>query len=482
MGIKLNQAGYERAASLIHAGKVDKTAAWSFSAEDGNALISEGKGDMAFFAVWHLGQHEGEDPKTKGCWAYPFGKGGQVYRSALTAIRQRAGQQKDQAILDAAGKLIEEIDGQGLTALSSVVFLEQDLTGLPDRILLAPRPVLRFRTADGEREVPVDDEAVNAVLGDFEAGGIDMVIDYEHQTLNSQKNGQPAPAAAWINKLVADTHGIWGVVKRWLKPASDYLKEGAYRYTSPVIHLDGEGRLRRISSVAITNLPATLGCQPLVLRYDAINPKEKEKENMEILEKLALTLGLKANATEDEVLAAQQAALKREPQKVEVVPPGLLKVLGLKDGATAAEAEAAAKRLTDTGVDAVSRTEFEQVATTLKDERFTNKWLQLTQAGLVTPAQRDEFKAAWDAGEEHFDRLVGVVKRMPKINLAQRLSDHLVSTDSGKKLQTAMLKEMADSPGIDSIEAMRRAALKNPELAAGYVGESQAHAVRAGQA
>ena len=31
---------------------------------------------------------------------------------------------------------------------------------------------------------------------------LDLVIDYEHQTLFADKNGAPAPAAAWIKQLI----------------------------------------------------------------------------------------------------------------------------------------------------------------------------------------------------------------------------------------------------------------------------------------
>lgn len=107
----LNSAGRTYADSLISQGKVNKTASWSFNAEDGNALLGPNGDDWTNFGKHHLGVDSNEANNTKAHWKYPFAKGGTLYRSALTAIRQRASQQNDTAIFDAAGAMIEKIDG-----------------------------------------------------------------------------------------------------------------------------------------------------------------------------------------------------------------------------------------------------------------------------------------------------------------------------------------------------------------------------------
>jgi hypothetical protein len=48
--------------------------------------------------------------KTKARFKYPFAKGDRLYRSAFTAIRQRAAQQQDGAIERVAGQLLEQVD------------------------------------------------------------------------------------------------------------------------------------------------------------------------------------------------------------------------------------------------------------------------------------------------------------------------------------------------------------------------------------
>jgi len=108
MPIKLNPKGNTNARALINAGKVNKTSPWSFSAADGNKIL--GEDDWENYSKWHLGIDRDAEPKTKAFYKYPFGKNGNVYRSALIAIRQRAGQQKQDDIFEAAGRLIKLID------------------------------------------------------------------------------------------------------------------------------------------------------------------------------------------------------------------------------------------------------------------------------------------------------------------------------------------------------------------------------------
>jgi hypothetical protein len=114
MAVSLNGAGESHARSLIKAGKVDKASPWSMSADDENAIL--GDNNWATYASWHLGVDASAADKTKARYKYPFGKGGKVYRSALTAIRQRAGQQGASSVFDAAGGLLEMIDGKGKSA------------------------------------------------------------------------------------------------------------------------------------------------------------------------------------------------------------------------------------------------------------------------------------------------------------------------------------------------------------------------------
>jgi hypothetical protein len=111
MPTTVNSSGVQHARNLIQRKSVNKTASWSFSASDGNAILGTPPNYTAY-RQWFLGIDRGMDLKTKGAYKYPFGKGGKVYRSALVAIRQRAAQQNATDIFDAAGRLLKEIDGE----------------------------------------------------------------------------------------------------------------------------------------------------------------------------------------------------------------------------------------------------------------------------------------------------------------------------------------------------------------------------------
>jgi HK97 family phage major capsid protein/HK97 family phage prohead protease len=112
MGVSLNSAGASNATARIAAGDIDHDSAWSFSAEDGNALLGPEGDDWTNYSKWFLGFHPGEPVQTKGYYGYPFGKGGKIYRSAVIAIKQRAAAEGDSAIENKASALLSAIDAK----------------------------------------------------------------------------------------------------------------------------------------------------------------------------------------------------------------------------------------------------------------------------------------------------------------------------------------------------------------------------------
>lgn len=110
MSVVLNKPGLAHARSLISAGKVNSQSDWSFSSEDSNPLLGAKDDDWTNYAKFHLGEDTAASEKTNDRYKYPFGKGGELYRSALIAIRQRAAQQNENDIFSAAGDLLQSID------------------------------------------------------------------------------------------------------------------------------------------------------------------------------------------------------------------------------------------------------------------------------------------------------------------------------------------------------------------------------------
>lgn len=155
----------------------------------------------------------------------------------------------------------------------------------------------------------IGDFELDAMLANFAAGGIDVVIDYEHQTLSTEWNGLPAPAMGWINALEKRADGLWGHVREWTENGAGFLRRREYRYQSPVIywwHEDrhtGRPRGALLHSLALTNKPFLAGdLVPVVNRVSTTT----EKANMNLI--MLTLLGLAASATETEQATALDTA------------------------------------------------------------------------------------------------------------------------------------------------------------------------------
>ena len=131
---------------------------------------------------------------------------------------------------------------------------------------------------DGEEPVILDPEGVAAIIAHFEGRGNDMVIDYEHQTIE----GTEAPAAGWIKKLAdKGEEGLWATVE-WTKRAVEYLKNREYRYFSPVFWYDkATRRVVQIENVALTNYPRINNLKPIMAKMSREEARDAQKRRSE---------------------------------------------------------------------------------------------------------------------------------------------------------------------------------------------------------
>lgn len=121
-------------------------------------------------------------------------------------------------------------------------------------------PFGRFYPADGRAEGAggwyVDDSNGYALADSINAQDIDLMIDYEHQTLYLEKNGQGNPAAGWIKQVeYRPNEGLFAEVA-WTDKAASQIKAGEYRYISPLFIPDSNGRVVQVLNAALTNRPA----------------------------------------------------------------------------------------------------------------------------------------------------------------------------------------------------------------------------------
>jgi len=102
----------------------------------------------------------------------------------------------------------------------------------------------------------IDSADLEKMKLNFDARKIDLVIDYEHQTLM----GCEAPAAGWIKEMHIRDGKLYGMAS-WTAKAKEYIKNGEYRYLSPVFNFGAIDKKTgawigcEIESVALTNTP-----------------------------------------------------------------------------------------------------------------------------------------------------------------------------------------------------------------------------------
>jgi phage I-like protein len=114
----------------------------------------------------------------------------------------------------------------------------------------------------------LSDDNGQKIADNLNASAIDIVVDYEHQTIMTAENGKPAPAAGWLLRggfvWIPDV-GLAATAIRWTVEAAEMIKEGEYRYLSPVFSYSEKGVPLSLMSVALTNTPALTQLQELAI-------------------------------------------------------------------------------------------------------------------------------------------------------------------------------------------------------------------------
>jgi phage I-like protein len=176
---------------------------------------------------------------------------------------------------------------------------------------------------DGTQKVEESD--VELMINAFRsAGARPILVDYDHTSHDETKGTE---AGGWIEDLQLRNDGIWGKV-RWSADGEEKVKNGTYRYTSPVwgVTRDADGFLRPISlkDVALTNQPNLKGLQPISNRASGDNSNGTETKNKTSMKGIAKALGLDSESTEEQIiqvanrLMADNAAAKAKLTGLEV--------------------------------------------------------------------------------------------------------------------------------------------------------------------
>lgn len=145
-----------------------------------------------------------------------------------------------------------------------------------------------------------------------------FVIDYEHQTLLSEQNGQPAPAAGWFRHMEwREGEGLFATDVEWTEKARTMIDAGEYRFLSPVFSFDPKsGDVLQMLHAALTNVPALDGMAEVAAAaarfFDPDQPTEEIQ--MDLLKKLLAALGLQETTTEADALSAVTALKSKADQ------------------------------------------------------------------------------------------------------------------------------------------------------------------------
>lgn len=193
-----------------------------------------------------------------------------------------------------------------------------------------------------------------------------LVVDYEHQTLHKEKNGQMAPAAGWMRWLEFTPKGLFAEVE-WTDKAAALIAAKEYRYISAVFSYDTAGFVRKIYHAALTNYPALDGMDEVIAaacaRFD-LQPETTENPMKPLLQQLfnlpdadeaqltaALTALLAAKPAEavlsadvfaqmaekDNRIAALTAQAAQQPNPAEYVPVAAMQAVQTQLAALAAQ-------------------------------------------------------------------------------------------------------------------------------------------------
>ncbi|MCH7371035.1 phage protease [Aeromonas sp. MR16] len=219
----------------------------------------------------------------------------------------------------------------GLAVLDAALTTEAD--GWQQLLPMGP-----FKARDGRPfDVPgghwqLDKSIATTLINRVREMGQDILIDYDHQTLKTDQNGQPAPAAGWYNSDEIEWREGAGlfIKPRWTDRAAALVAAQEYRFLSAVFPYDAQGRPLELRMTAITNDPGVVGMQalaalsalPLSSQPGQLATPIKETSMNELLKKLLAKLGIEltGDPTDEQLqkalteLDSLQANAKKAPE------------------------------------------------------------------------------------------------------------------------------------------------------------------------
>jgi phage I-like protein len=316
----------------------------------------------------------------------------------------------------------------------------KEVNGAPDEFQVLPEGKIEI---NGDEPIYLDEEGAQKIISFFKQRGLDMVIDYEHQTLTDEQ----APAAGWIKQIAwKGKEGLWVLVE-WTKKAKEYLTNREYRYFSPVLLADSERKIFKLINVALTNTPAINNLEPIVAK---LNFEQINKEDLS-MKKLKELLGLAADAAEEKITEAVQL-LVNKVKTLEAAPPviackELLEAMGAKPDAGKDEAIAIIASLKAPG-DIAAKLSL-QVADLTKQitEMKQNDLITLAlKEGKTSPKELDDWGR--DLAKTNPDQFTKIILSRP-VGSVIPVETIIVAKDTDTVVTDAAQAEVNRQMGID---------------------------------
>lgn len=287
-----------------------------------------------------------------------------------------------------------------------------DVSRVPNEIRILPLGNVHSQKGD----FIVDDESFELIREHFKDRKLDLVIDYEHQTLKDIQ----APAGGWIKEIYKTDDAICAKVE-WTPKATEYLKNKEYRYLSPVVIVrKADRKAIELHSVALTNTPAIDGMFAIVNSLN-INDNMQGGIKME-LQEIAKLLGLPETATEEEIRKALQETRTPETMKSggvcgseegkkknqacanKAADATILSMLGLKEDAKVEDVAASIMRLRVGGEDV--QKEIFSLKEQLQKRNAEDSVNAALKSGKITAAQKEWAMAYALKDQEGFNAFV----------------------------------------------------------------------------
>lgn len=323
-----------------------------------------------------------------------------------------------------------------------------EVTGVPD--VIAVLPLGHVTSSKGEFEVT--EESLTAMKALVAKKGVDLVVDYEHQTLS----GTQAPAAGWVKELFLRDGHICARVE-WTPKAREYLANKEYRYLSPVVSVrESDDLAVGLHSLALTNTPAIEHMKALVNSDNYI----EGGTTMELLKQLAALLELPEDADEAQVLEALKDVLEEnkarkekaegaagagaEEEKV-VANKAVCEILDLKAGAPVASVVAKIQAL-KAGSGALNvAEELKVLKAQIADRNADDAVMVALKAGKITYAQKAWAKSYALSDPKGFDAFVAAAPQVVPTGEIQYTVQEKTLKDEPDEATLAVCKQLGIS-------------------------------------